>query len=214
VEHLPLRLRERLEAVGITKTLKLSFRNPPPAAVEFVHRTHPLVATLADHIAETTLADEETDVAARSGAIFTKAVTTRTTAYLLRLRCQITVEERDGKIFRHRNTLLSEECVVLAAKGGSTPEVLGNAEALSMVAAEPAKNMDPGMRQQHVFAAVAKLADFQAAFDQIANRRAEELLADHRRVREASEVKGIRYSVAPCLPVDVIGVYVLLPSQN
>ena len=79
VEHLPLRLRERLEAVGITKTLKLSFRNPPPAGVEFVHRTHPLVATLADHIAETTLADEETDVAARSGAIFTKAVTTRTT---------------------------------------------------------------------------------------------------------------------------------------
>ena len=83
-----------------------------------------------------------------------------------------------------------------------------------MVAAEPAKNMDPGMRQQHVSTAVAKLADFQAAFDQIANRRAEELLADHRRVREASEVKGIRYSVAPCLPVDVIGVYVLLPAQN
>ena len=66
-----------------------------------------------------------------------------------------------------------------------------------MVAAEPAKNMDPGMRQQHVFTAVAKLADFQAAFDKIANHRAKELLADHRRVREASEVKGTATASLP-----------------
>ena len=36
---------------------------------------------------------------------------------------------------------------------------------------------------------------------------------DHRRVREASEARFLRYEVSPCLPVDVIGLYVLLAEQ-
>jgi hypothetical protein len=48
-------------------------------------------------------------------------------------------------------------------------------------------------------------------FNEIAHQRAEELLADHRRVREASDAKGMRYSVAPALPVDIIGLYILTP---
>jgi hypothetical protein len=45
----------------------------------------------------------------------------------------------------------------------------------------------------------------------LAHERAQALLADHRRVREAARDVG-QYSVSPCLPVDVIGVYVLLPD--
>ena len=47
--------------------------------------------------------------------------------------------------------------------------------------------------------------------EQLARERADVLLADHRRVREAARDVG-QYSVEPCLPVDVIGVYVLLPA--
>ena len=47
--------------------------------------------------------------------------------------------------------------------------------------------------------------------DALATQRAEALLADHRRVREAARDVG-HYSVSPCLPVDLIGVYVLLPD--
>ncbi|MEO5339210.1 MAG: hypothetical protein H7837_01640 [Magnetococcus sp. MYC-9] len=38
-----------------------------------------------------------------------------------------------------------------------------------------------------------------------------ELLADHRRVRDASEARG-SCEVKACLPVDVIGIYVLAPT--
>ena len=38
------------------------------------------------------------------------------------------------------------------------------------------------------------------------------VLADHQRVREAARDVG-QYSVNACLPVDIIGVYVLLPEQ-
>lgn len=48
--------------------------------------------------------------------------------------------------------------------------------------------------------------------DAIAQQRADALLADHRRVREAAKDVG-SYSVRPCLPVDVMGVYVLLPDE-
>jgi hypothetical protein len=52
----------------------------------------------------------------------------------------------------------------------------------------------------------------QAYLEQLAKERAQALLEDHRRVREAARDVG-QYSVSPCLPVDVIGVYVLLPES-
>ena len=45
-----------------------------------------------------------------------------------------------------------------------------------------------------------------------ARERAHALLADHQRVREAARDVG-QHQVKPCLPVDVIGVYVLLPDS-
>lgn len=48
-------------------------------------------------------------------------------------------------------------------------------------------------------------------FESLAKKRADALLADHRRVREAARDVG-SYEVNPCLPVDLIGVYILLPD--
>jgi hypothetical protein len=47
-----------------------------------------------------------------------------------------------------------------------------------------------------------------------AERRAKQLLDAHRRVRTASQQKGIRYRVVPNLPPDVLGIYVYLPSAG
>jgi hypothetical protein len=48
--------------------------------------------------------------------------------------------------------------------------------------------------------------------ESFAAERAETLLSDHRRVRQAADDRG-SYKVKPCLPVDVIGIYVLLPDE-
>ena len=96
VDHLPLPVRERLAAIGIDKPLKLTFSPPAPAGVEHVHRAHPLIVALAEYVAERTLEEEVPDLAARSGAIFTDAVTARTTVYLLRLRSQLAMETLEG----------------------------------------------------------------------------------------------------------------------
>ena len=56
------------------------------------------------------------------------------------------------------------------------------------------------------------LDEQQQRLDDLAKERADMLLADHRRVREAARDLG-SYTVRPCLPVDVIGVSILLPDS-
>ena len=48
--------------------------------------------------------------------------------------------------------------------------------------------------------------------DSFAAERADTLLAVHRQLRDGPRIKGLKYDVRPQLPVDVLGVYVLLPS--
>jgi hypothetical protein len=82
------------------------------------------------------------------------------------------------------------------------------------MAAEPARNMDPARREREISEALATLPAAQAALADLAMQRANQLLDDHKRVREASEARFLKYDVTPCLPVDVIGLYVLLPAPT
>ncbi len=210
---LPSPLRERLEASGLTaKTLRIAFHHPAPAGFEAIHRTHTLVAALADHIAECALAGDLPDLAARCGAIVTRAVSRRTTVLLLRFRSQIGIEEREGSRWRRVRTLLSEEAVSIALAGSEPPRVLEDADELTFMAAEPARNMDAEERAYEVGESLDELPRLTPALEALARERAEALLADHNRVREAAAAKGIRTTVEACLPVDVIGAFVMLPA--
>jgi hypothetical protein len=218
VAHLPGPLRERLGANGIDGSYKLSFAMPAPPGFEFVHRSHPLVAVLADHIAETALAEENPDIAARSGAIFTDEVEARVALILLRLRHDLLAERLvSGRVADRRN-LLAEECLAVRtdANGGLT--LLSEQESVRLLSLTPSRNMAPQQRAQQVQRELEHIAAWEPEFWRIAEARAAELLADHQRVREAAhgkgEAVGMRYSVTPVLPADVIGVYVLIPTPK
>jgi len=212
-DNLPVPVRKRLEAAGLrAKTLRITFRYPAPAGFEAVHRTHPLVAALADHVAERALAEDLPDLAARCGAVVTRAVARRTTVLLLRLRSQIGVEEREGTRWRRVRTLLSEEAVCIAITGSEAPRLLEDADALGLMAAEPARNMDAEERAYEVGESLDDLPRLVPIIEALAHGRAEALLADHTRVRDAAAAKGVRSTVEACLPADVIGAFVLLPA--
>jgi len=212
-DNLPIPVRERLEAAGLgAKSLRITFRHPAPAGFETVHRTHPIVAALAAHVAERALAEDLPDIAARCGAIVTRAVTRRTTILLLRLRAQIGIEERDGTRWQRVQTLLSEEAVGVAIAGTDEPRVLEDSDALALMAAEPVRNMDPDERAYEVRESLDDLPRIIPAIEALARNRANTLLADHLRVRDASAVRGTRPIVEPCLPADVIGTFVLVPA--
>ena len=213
ITHLPAPLQDRLEAIGITKTIRITFSHPAPNRVEYIYRAHPLVAVLAEYLAEQSLEELQPDLAARCGAIFTEDLTTRTVVYLLRLRSQLAVEKRDGGgSWTPHKMLLSEECIGIAVKGTSNAEVISEQEALDLLQLDPSKNMEAQQQTRLISSALDELPNLEQTFDQIAESRAEELLTDHRRVREASDARGIRYGVTACKPVDKIGVYVLNPA--
>jgi ERCC4-related helicase len=216
--NLPEDLRERMLADGISGTVGLSFTVPAPVGTRFVHRSHPLVSTLAEGLLERTLADagleqerNMTDPAmlGRTGCWVSTTVQSLTTVLMLRLRHQLSSADARGG-----DTLLVEEAIAVALRsvdGGKRFEILSGDEPLQWLTAPPAETIDDRTRETRVSGALAQQDQWMPVVENFARERSELLLADHRRVREASRSKG-RYEVTPLLPVDVIGVFVLLPA--
>jgi superfamily II DNA or RNA helicase len=207
VEHTPAAIKERLHAEGIARSAAIGFAYPPEGAARFVHRTHPLVSSLADYLLERALADEDDDLVSRSGVVFTDAVKVRTTVLLVRLRHQLTVSTR-----REERLHLCEEAAVWGLAGTSEPKLLVGDEAKKLLDAVPTRNMPPALRERYIKEALDSLSSYQTVLEEGAKGRAEALLADHRRVREAGGGRGT-FAVKASLPIDVIGLYILIPSQ-
>lgn len=207
-QHLPPTLRERLDIEGIKKPLPVFFdpKTSVPGA-RYIHRTHPLVSLLADTLLEDSLSGSQHPLAARSAATVTNAIQVVTSIFILRLRHQLTSKRRDVT-----RTLMAEECVTLAVAGRAKPQWLPESDLPALLAAEPVSNLTEDAATREIQTALDFLTSQTAHLESLAQSRAEALLADHRRVREAARDIG-SYDVTPCLPVDVLGVYVLLPAE-
>jgi len=197
-QHLPEALRQRLADEGIAKPLQLNFNE--------LHRSHPLVSVLAEHLLEASLSGEQA-VAARCAATLTDAVDVVTTVYLLRLRHQLGYVRR-----RQLFQMMAEETVTLGVVGRSNPQWLEGDAVAKLLECTPSGNLPPEAMQREIRTALDFLQDHPQQLQTLAAQRAEALLADHQRVREAARDVG-QYSVSACLPVDVMGVYVLLPDS-
>ena len=215
VSHLPKPLQDQLDAIGVASAARIAFEQPVPAGTIHVHRTHPIVATRADYVAEQALDADSTTVGARASAVFTPDVKIRTVLYILRLRCHIQIERRgESGQYESHTSLLAEECLGVAARGSNAPEPLGDDDALSLLDCEAGRNMDDQQKGRLIGQALASAPAMESAFDALAKDRAHQLLEDHRRVRAASDARGLRFNVAPTLPVDVIGAYVFMPMAS
>lgn len=207
-EHLPTILRERLSLENIIKPTTLYFdpRNPVPGG-RLIDRTHPVVTLLADHLLEDSLSSEDHPVAARCSATVTNAVNITTCLFVLRFRHQLSSRRKD--ITR---TLMAEECVTIAAEGRENPKWLSPDAIEELLKAEPAGNLSDEAAAREIQSALDFMTSQTEFLETMAQERADELLDDHRRVREAAADLG-RYTVSPCLPVDVMGAYILLPAS-
>ncbi len=209
-EHLPLPVQERLAAEGLAGTLRIDFHQPAAQGTTFIHRTHPLVSVLADTLLEQALdaspaADDGTAVA-RAGVAFVGAVTLKTTVLLLRIRHQLTVTHGTQS-----RLLMCEEAIAVAASGSDSFTEKTPDQTRALLGAEATRNLPAALRDRQLQSALDALAGWQPQLEAIAKARAQALLQDHRRVREAAEGRG-SYQVTASLPVDVMGVYVLLPD--
>jgi len=210
---LPEDVRERLEAEGLTGTLRIDFDQPAAPQCHSVQRSHPLVSVLAETLLERTLgasADEpahDPAVLGRIGCWTAPGVTGRTVVALLRLRHLLTTQRAD-----RATTLLVEEATALAWAPPSAAPLEGP-ETLALLLPSAIGDPPAHVRDRSMQYGLSLLAERRADLDAFAERRAHSLLADHRRVREAADARGTP-TVKAMLPPDVIGLFVLLPRMD
>ena len=210
LDHLPDTVRERLAADGLAGTLRIDFHQPAAQGAQFIQRTHPLVVALADTLLERALESaseiSDADAVARAGAAFVGNVNLKTTVLLLRLRHQLSIARDTGT-----RLMLCEETIAVASSGSAMLEVLSPEQTRAMLGAEAVRNMPPPVRDIHINNALQALPGWKPQLESLAHERAQALLQDHRRVRDAADAKGT-YQVIASLPVDIMGVYVLVPD--
>ncbi|GAB0151616.1 helicase-related protein [Marinobacterium sp. BA1] len=209
--ELPHAIRERLESHGIRRLDHLGFDLPLPRDVVYIHRSHPLVTVLADELAERALESEDLPAserpARRAGAITTNQVQQRVILALLRLRTNLVVE-REG----NRREMLAEEAVTVVMEGNQPPRQLATQEAVELFNLAPSQNTLPDVRERAVRQALERLQEQQTVLDNIARDHGQQLLQDHRRVRDSERDGRGTFQVNPQLPADILGVYVLMPE--
>ncbi|GHT97684.1 ATP-dependent helicase HepA [Spirochaetia bacterium] len=209
---LPAALKDRMQNEGIQKTMRLNFAYPPEKNAVFIHRSNPLVTILADYMLETALEQNQegiisAQIAARCGVYETSAVNLVTSVFLVRLRHKIEMTRKGGMT----KTTLAEEALLLGFEGRKNPAELPKEKLDALLGERPTGNLDKSVITRELTASLSWWRENNAVFEKIAKDRSNGLLADHRRVRQAAQDRGT-FAVSPGLPVDLIGIYVLLPD--
>jgi len=199
------------QAIGRDEPFTGRFDLPLPDDEVYLGRTSPVIEGLANWTLDQALDPESRDtspVASRCGVIATSAVTTRTTLLVVRFRHHLrTVGSDDG-------TVLCEEIAPLACTGSEeTTRWLSSEEGERLLAIRPERNLLPTAMEQQLDLTLPSLPKLRTALEPVAQERARAQLAVHERVRAAARAKG-RVAIEPVLPVDLLGVYVLLPKLD
>jgi superfamily II DNA or RNA helicase len=189
---------------------------PPPGAFR-LSRTHPFVAALSRFVVDAAIDRHEQAPASRVGVIATDAVDRRTALATLRFRHDLATT-RHGVPHRHgvTHTMLVEDIATVALRRHGLADDL---DPHALADADPTANLADADRREDASWALQRLDDMWAdELDQVAHRRADELLEAHRRVRRGfaggREAGFGRSEASTHLPPDVVGIHVLVPAAN
>jgi superfamily II DNA or RNA helicase len=208
VSAVPVSLRDALPG---SLAIPLVFHRdlPVPKGEAVLARTDPAVDALARYVLDAAL-DPAIDCrpASRAGVVRTRAVATRTTLLLLRLRFHVDLPGTDGV----RQQVCEEARFVAFAGDPVRPEWLDAESAETLLEARPDGNVDPSHARDLLRGLLDAVQGWQVHLDATADGLAEELLDAHRRVRTGAGAPRRGLSVAAQKPVDILGMYVFLPS--
>jgi superfamily II DNA or RNA helicase len=207
VDALEAGLRGRLAEHALNGSVRLATAEPAPSGTALLTRTHPLTATLAEALVEASLDPEALAGLGigRVGAWPTVAVRQVTRVALLRIRFKLTVHARKERL------LLAEEAALVAIQGGQV--VAAGEAARELLNAPATADLAPVARDRFIVGAREELPSLlNGPIADFVHSRAEELMADHARLRAASGTAS-RVTVEAVLPPDVIGLFALMPGQ-
>ena len=209
---MPLPVREAMGLRADERQLNYSFDSSfaeADGATRFLTRTHPIPAGLAAYVVDTALDPLLDSIAARAGAMVTRAVERRTTVLILRPRYQLITRRRG----QPDHETLAEDCFTAAFAGSpSSPEWLDAAALEGLLLAQPAGNILPELARERLRTVVDARDTLVAQLEPVIAARAAGFAEANRRVRTAIRDKGWTFEIKPLPRPDILGLYVLLPA--
>lgn len=207
VHALEMGLRDRLQQQGLSRSVRIAPAEPAPSGTLLLTRAHPMTATVAEALVEASLDPECLSGLGigRVGAWPTPAVQRVTRVALLRIRFKLTIHARKERL------LLAEEAALVALHDDA---IVASGEPVRRLLDTPANaDLAPGARNRFVDQARNHLPGLiDGPLARFARERAEELAEDHAKLRTAAGGAS-RASVEGVQPPDIIGLFVLLPSE-
>ena len=200
--NMPDQLRGILPAGDM---VSISFSSPTPEGYHYMGRNHRFVEQLCQLVMANTV-NRMDKRAARTAVIRTKQVSIKTT--LLLFRCRNVIEDRKG-----HQQVVAEEMILWGWKG--TPqqkEYLNHDQARDLLSsARASSDLATPARMSFLDNELKLLQSFTTEFDGVAEQQSQKLVEAHERF--SSLMDGKRFQVVhPVLPMDLLGVYVLLPE--
>jgi superfamily II DNA or RNA helicase len=191
------------------KEALLSFQSPTPEGYRYIGRNHPLVERLSQVVLANALYPEGNRFhVGRSSVLRSREVTQLTVLVEYRVRNVIAT-------LQGRQELVAEEMLLWGWQGDAADadNYLPPEQAKDLLnRARPSANVPPAEQSYWLDEALEALHQLTPVTEALARERAEHLIQAHERFREALD-KGHRYRVVePILPMDLLGLYVLVPD--
>ena len=185
--------------------VKVSFESPTPEGYHYLGRNHRFVEQLCQVVMANTVAREGSR-AARAAVIRTTQVEIKTT--LLLFRCRNVIEQGTGG-----HQIVAEEMLLWGWRG--TPddrEHLDHAQARALLReARASSNLSPEARTSFLQNDLGLLGRLDETVNALAEEQSIRLVAAHERFSALMDKQ--RYQVVyPVLPMDLMGMYILLPE--
>jgi len=185
--------------------VKVSFKSPTAEGYHYVGRNHRFVEQICQLIMANTLARTDKH-AARSAVIRTSQVSIKTT--LLLFRCRNVIEQSKGG-----HQIVAEEMLLWGWRG--TPqqkEFLEHSEAKRLLGeARATSELTRQARVGFLENELQLLDDLRKEFSTVAERQSKRLVEAHERFSAIMDRERFQV-VYPVLPMDLLGIYVLLPE--
>lgn len=186
--------------------LKVSFHSPVPEGYTYLGRNHLFVENLCQNLMSSSMVHNHHYGPARAAVIRCKEVEIKTTLLLFRVRNVI--QEKDGQ-----NQLVAEEMLTWGYEGSTNENnFITHERALELLQnARPSLNMTEQEKAQWLIDELSEINKLREAFDKIEIERSKLLIEAHDRFRKV--LGGVRYKIVePVLPMDLMGIYILLPA--
>ena len=203
--NIPQRIRELLTD---NNEILVSFLSPTPKGYKYIGRNHPFTEHLSQAIINNAL-NGITNSASRAAVMRSVEIDRKTVLFQFRVR-NVIAEQRGNK------EIVAEEMWLWGYTGGlSENKFIGKENALTLLmSAKPTQNLELSEQQYWLDQEMEWVRDektFRETTDPVAYERCEKLVESHTRFRKL--VNGSRYKVVePVLPMDVLGIYILLPE--